>query len=90
MVKIKVRSGRGTSTIEVDDDPTKWSGKEFRKIQESRKEANKDKYVSTGRGTGKRRLGDTPVAVGRPEYKGTVSSGRGTGTGTKKTEEKTE
>jgi hypothetical protein len=37
MGKIRVRTGRGTGTIEVDDDPKKWSGDEFRKIQEARK-----------------------------------------------------
>lgn len=81
MVKIKVRTGRGTGIIEVDEDSGKWSGDEFRKIQEARKEKFKDKYVSTGRGIGKRKLGDTPKAMGRPKYKGTLSSGRGTGSG---------
>jgi hypothetical protein len=81
MAKIKIHTGRGTGTIEVDDDPGKWSGAEFRKIQEARKEKSKDKFVSTGRGTGKRKLGDTPKAMGRPKYKGTLSSGRGTGSG---------
>jgi hypothetical protein len=77
MAKIKVRTGRGTGTIEVDDDPSKWSGEQFRKIQESRKEAAKDTYVSTGRGTGKRKLGDTPVPMGRKKYTGITHSGRG-------------
>ena len=78
MVKIKVRSGRGTRIIEVDSDATKWTGKDFKKIQESRKEANKNRIVSSGRGTGTRRLGDTPEPKNRPEYKGTRTSGRGT------------
>ena len=37
MGKIRIRTGRGTGTIEVDDDAAKWSGEEFKKIQEARK-----------------------------------------------------
>ena len=37
MGKIRIRTGRGTGTIEVDEDASKWSGDEFRKIQEARK-----------------------------------------------------
>ena len=33
MTKIRVRSGRGTGTIEVDSDASKWSGEDFKKIQ---------------------------------------------------------
>ena len=76
--KIKVRSGRGTRIIEVDEDATKWSGAEFKKIQEARKEAAKDKYVSVGRGTGKIKFGDIPTTK-LTDTKGMwVSSGRGT------------
>ncbi|KER05274.1 hypothetical protein AAA799E16_02094, partial [Marine Group I thaumarchaeote SCGC AAA799-E16] len=45
MGKIKIRTGRGTGTIEVDDDPKKWSGDEFRKIQEARKKAAGNRMV---------------------------------------------
>ena len=80
MAKIRIRSGRGTKIIEVDDDATKWTGEEFKKIQASRLEAAKNARVSSGRGTGKtRRLGDTAEPKKRPEYKGTITSGRGTG-----------
>ena len=48
MGKIKIRTGRGTGTIEVDDDATKWSGDEFRKIQEARKKAASNRMVHTG------------------------------------------
>ena len=37
MAKIKVRSGRGTRIIEVDDNAQKWQGEEFKKAQEARK-----------------------------------------------------
>ncbi len=84
MAKIRIRSGRGTKIIEVDDDATKWTGEEFKKIQASRKEASKNVRVSSGRGTRSRRLGDTAAPKDRPEYKGTMSSGRGTGSAKKK------
>ena len=79
MGKIRIRTGRGTGTIEVDEDAAKWSGEDFKKIQEARKKATQNRMVSSGRGTGRRRLGDTPEPKSRPEYKGSISSGRGTG-----------
>ena len=79
MAKIRVRSGRGTKIIEVDDDASKWSGAEFKKIQEVRKEASKDKYISTGRGTGKIKFGDIPKTETKSSKGLTRSTGRGTG-----------
>jgi len=79
MVKIRVRSGRGTRIIEVDDDATKWTGDQFKQFQATSKEAAKDKYISVGRGTGKIKFSDLPDPKKRPEYKGTITSGRGTG-----------
>ena len=79
MGKIKVRTGRGTRIIEVDEDAAKWSGKEFKEIQKARKEASKDKYISVGRGTGKIKFGDI-AETKTTDTKGMwVSSGRGTG-----------
>jgi len=78
MAKIKVRSGRGTKIIEVDDDAQKWSGDEFKKSQETRKEASKDKYVSVGRGTGKIKFGDIPTTTSTSTKGMWISSGRGT------------
>ncbi|MBT8172904.1 MAG: hypothetical protein KJO99_05535 [Nitrosopumilus sp.] len=79
MGKIRIRTGRGTGTIEVDDDPTKWSGDEYRKIQEARKKASANRMVHTGRGTGSRKLGDMPEPKARPSTEGmTRSTGRGT------------
>ena len=79
MGKIKIRTGRGTGTIEVDDNPAKWSGDEFRKIQAARKKAAANRMVHTGRGTGSRRLGDMPDAKPRPSTEGmTRVTGRGT------------
>ena len=80
MVKIKVRSGRGTRIIEVDSDAAKWTGDQFKEIQAARKAATKDRMVHTGRGTGMRKLGDMPDPKPRPSTEGmTRVTGRGTG-----------
>ncbi len=80
MGKIKIRTGRGTGTIEVDDDPKKWSGEEFKKVQEARKKEAGSRMVSSGRGTGRRKLSDMPDPKATPDTKGmTRSTGRGTG-----------
>ncbi|MCH9040703.1 MAG: hypothetical protein QQN58_05725 [Nitrosopumilus sp.] len=83
MVKIRVRSGRGTRIIEVDSDATKWTGKQFQEIQAAKKaQAEKAgiKYVTSGRGTGKISFSDIPQPKTKPDTKGMwVSSGRGTG-----------
>jgi hypothetical protein len=83
MVKIRVRSGRGTRIIEVDSDATKWTGEQFKEIQAAAKEKAKNagvKYVTSGRGTGKINFSDIPEPKKRPDTKGMwVSSGRGTG-----------
>jgi hypothetical protein len=80
MGKIRVRTGRGTGTMEVDEDVSKWSGDEFRKIQAARKKVTAGKMVHTGRGTGSRKLGDMPDPKARPSTEGmTRSTGRGTG-----------
>jgi hypothetical protein len=79
MGKIKVRSGRGTGTIEVDDSGKKWSGDEYKKIQEEKKKNAANRMVHTGRGTGTRRLGDVPEPKSRPSTEGmTRITGRGT------------
>ncbi len=80
MGKIKIRTGRGTGTIEVDDDASKWSGDDFKKIQEARRKAASNRTVSSGRGTGSRKLGDAPATKKVTSTKGmTRSTGRGTG-----------
>ncbi len=82
MVKIRVRSGRGTRIIEVDSDATKWTGAQFKQFQEAAKakaEKSGIKYVTSGRGTGRISFSDIPEPKSRPEYKGTITSGRGTG-----------
>jgi len=81
MGKIKVRSGRGTGTVEVEDGTKKWSGDEYRKIQAEKKKAAANRMVHTGRGTGSKKLGDLPDPKARPSTEGlTRVTGRGTGT----------
>ena len=80
MVKVKIRTGRGTGTIEVDVKDLKFSGEEFKKIQADRKKAAGNITISTGRGTGRRKLSDVPDPKNRPSTKGkTRSTSRGTG-----------
>ena len=80
MGKIKVRSGRGTGTVEVEDGSKKWSGDEYRKIQAEKKKAAANRMVHTGRGTGSRKLGYIPDPKARPSTEGmTRVTGRGTG-----------
>ncbi len=79
MTKVRIRAGRGKGFIWVDSDTAKWSGEDFKKIQAVRQEASKDKYVTTGRGTGKIKFGDikeTKITSTKGKW---VSSGRGTG-----------
>ncbi len=81
MGKIKVRTGRGTGTIEVDDTGKKWSGDAYKKLQAEKKKKAANRMVQTGRGTGSRRLGDIPEPAEKPSSKGmTRVTGRGTGT----------
>ena len=79
MGKIIKVGGRGTSRREADTADENWSGEKFKEYQKKVKEKAADEYVISGRGTGKRKLGDTPETT-RPSAKGRyVSSGRGTG-----------
>jgi len=79
MGKIKVRSGRGTGTVEVDDSGKNWSGDKYKKLQEEKKKKTANKMIHTGRGTGTKRLGDIPDPKARPSTEGmTRVTGRGT------------
>jgi hypothetical protein len=50
MGKIKVRTGRGTGTIEVDDTGKKWSGDAYKKLQAEKKKkaANREEEPAQG------------------------------------------
>lgn len=79
MGKVTKVGGRGTSKRTADINDENWSGEKFKEYQKKLKEKAADEYVVSGRGTGKRKLGDTPETT-RPSAKGRyVSSGRGTG-----------
>lgn len=80
MVKVRIRTGRGTGTHEVDIKDIKFSGEEFKKIQAARKKEAGNRTVSSGRGTGRRKLSDIPEPKSRPSSEGmTRVTGRGTG-----------
>jgi hypothetical protein len=80
MGKIVKVGGRGTTRREIEsEEEMKWSGEKFREYQKEMKEKAKNEFVVSGRGTGKRKLGETPETT-KPSSKGHyVSSGRGTG-----------
>ena len=82
MVKVKIRTGRGTGTIEVDVEDLKFSGLEFQELQKERKRLAGNRTVTTGRGTGTRQLQDTPEPSDKPEPKVTLTN-RGTKVATK-------
>ncbi len=80
MGKIKIRTGRGTGTREIDDDKKSWAGDEYKKIQDEKKKQAANRMIHTGRGTGSKRLGDLPDSKPRPSTEGmTRITGRGTG-----------
>lgn len=75
MVKVKIRTGRGTGTIEVDIEDLKFSGEEFKQVQKLRKEKAGNISVSTGRGTGKRKLKDIPDSMREDTPGSTLNKG---------------
>ena len=77
MVKVKIRTGRGTGTISVDVEDLKFSGEEFKAVQKLRKQQAGNVTISTGRGTGKRRLQETPDPKSNTTKRGTIVN-RGT------------
>lgn len=80
MDKIVRTGGRGTSRRVEDKESDNWTGDEYKKIAQKRKEDASDVYVSTGRGTGRVKYGDIPETSGRPSGKGKrLTTGRGTG-----------
>ena len=71
MVKVKIRIGRGTSTIDVDVKDLNFSGEEYKKVQAEKKKAAGNVMVSSGRGTGRRKLSDIPEPKAKPAAKRT-------------------
>ncbi len=80
MGKVVRIGGRGTTRRIIEKPEDKWTGEQYREYQKKKKEAAKDVYIHTGRGTKSIKLGDIAETTGRPSGKGRwVSTGRGTG-----------
>jgi len=71
--------GRGTTRRVSEKENDNWSGAAYKKYQDAKKEASKDKYITVGRGTGKIKFGDISSAPINNTKGLWVSSGRGTG-----------
>ena len=80
MGKVRISSGRGTGSREIDNSEKKWAGDDYRKVQEESKKSAANRTVVSGRGTGSRKYGDIPEPKKRPSTEGmTRVTGRGTG-----------
>ena len=82
MGKVVRVGGRGTSRRVTEKQSDNWSGEAYREKQKAQKEANKDVYVTLGRGTRKVKLGDLADTKGSTagDKKGHwVRTNRGTG-----------
>lgn len=72
--------GRGTTRRISEKEEDNWAGAPFREFQKQQKDAAKDNYITTGRGTTKIKFGDIPDTAASTSSKGMwVSTGRGTG-----------
>ena len=80
MAKVTRVGGRGTTRRKTDTSKkSTFSGDSYKEYQEAKKKAACNRSVSTGRGTGRRKLSSTPTTK-RASTKGrTRSTGRGTG-----------
>ena len=86
MLELKLNMGkvirvgsRGTARRTTDKESDDWSGAAYKEKQKAQKEANKDVYVTVGRGTRKIKLGDIAETKGTPSIKGHwVRTNRGT------------
>jgi len=78
MAKVTRVSGRGTSRKTTDTSKkSSFAGAAFKKKQEEKRKARAGKYISTGRGTGRKKVSAT--ATKSRSTKGvTRVSGRGT------------
>jgi len=71
--------GRGTTRRVEEKGKDNWTGEEFKKHQEAKKEASKDKYITVGQETATIKFGDIPSTSTKSTKGMWVSSGRGTG-----------
>jgi hypothetical protein len=78
MVKVTRVSGRGTSRKTTDTyKKSSFAGAAFKKKQEEKRKAIAGKYISTGRGTGRKKV-STTATKSRSTKGVTRVSGRGT------------
>jgi len=79
MAKVTRVGGRGTTRRKTDTKKkSTFSGDSYREYQETKRKAAGNRSVSTGRGTGRRKLSSTTTTK-RASTKGrTRSTGRGT------------
>ena len=79
MGKVVRVGGRGTSRRVTDKESDNWTGDAYKKLQDERKDAAKNRYVSMGRGTKRVKFSDVATTSGRSSGKGMwISGGRGT------------
>jgi len=79
MGKVVRVGGRGTSRRVSEKEADNWTGSAYKDLQDKRKAASKDRYISMGRGTKKVKFSDIAETSGRPTGKGMwISGGRGT------------
>jgi hypothetical protein len=80
MAKVTRVGGRGTTRRKTDTSKkSTFSGDSYKDYQEAKKKAAGNRSVSTGRGTGKRKLSSTPTTKKASTKGRTRSTGRGTG-----------
>ena len=86
MAKVTRVSGRGTSKRKTDTSKkSSFSGDSYREYQEKQRKAAGNRTISTGRGTGRRKLSSIPDPKPRASSKG---KSRVTGRGTAKRKSK--
>ena len=81
MAKVTRVSGRGTKARKTDSKKSSsFSGKGFKEHQAKRDKATAGKYITTGRGTGRRLVGSKKSTASKSSKGATRVTGRGTGT----------
>ena len=71
--------GRGTTKRVSEKEEDNWAGSPFKQYSKEQKDAAKDSYITTGRGTTKIKFGDIKETSNVSSKGMWVSTGRGTG-----------
>lgn len=79
-MRATILSEKGTSSNEVEIEPSHWSGRDFYVVQEKfMSSLPKGTIIALGKGTGKILAGEYPKSLKRVPTSGvTVSTGKGT------------